>query len=207
MSAVITEIPDTRREVERVIEAARDAVTDEMLGRLAATGAEAMDLVDQVNRSGLAMAIPALAQMVHNGDLERLTQLARVYGSAQDALTDEMVGRLAETLGDSLSLLDRLNRGGSGRLVEMLERLESTGALERIARLLPEVAERLDTVGALLECMEGAAQEGAVRVGATGGLGGLLRLLTNAQTQETVEFLCIFGRRFKARCNRPVSAA
>lgn len=265
MSTATNEAPDTRREVERVIEAARDAVTDEMVGRMAGTASEALDLIDQVNRSGLASAIPILAQMVNNGDLqrlvnlarvygsaedaatdemvgrlteavggglslidqinrsgldkalptlsrmvadgdlERLAQLARVYGSAQDALSDEMVGRIAETMGEGLSLLDRLNRGGAGRLVEMLERLESTGALERIARVLPQLLERLDMVGDLLECVEAAAAESA-KPAAEGGLGGMWRLITDAKTQEALKFMVALGGRLKESCGRRSSS-
>ena len=63
-------------EIEHVTVAARDALTDEMVGRLSATAADAMDMIDQVQRSGLAKAIPQLAQLVHDGDLDRLAHLA-----------------------------------------------------------------------------------------------------------------------------------
>ena len=119
-------------ELERLTAAARDALTDEMVSRLSATAADGIDLLDQINRSGVGKALPALAQLVANGDLDRLVALARTYGAAQDAMTDEMVSRMAETMGASLSLMDRLNRAGVDRLVGMLERLASSGALERL---------------------------------------------------------------------------
>ena len=93
-------------EFERLIAAGRDSLTDEMVGRLAGSAAEALDLVDKAGRAGLSKAIPALSEMVNNGDLERLVQVARVYHAAQDALTDEMIGRIAETLGEGMSLLE-----------------------------------------------------------------------------------------------------
>ena len=71
-----------------------------------------LDTLDRVNRAGLTRAIPAIAQLVSDGDLERLVQLARIYGSMQDAMTEEMVGRLSETVGAGITLLDRFNRGG-----------------------------------------------------------------------------------------------
>ena len=71
-------------EVERVISAARDALTDEMVSRLAATAGDAIDLVDQVNRAGLGRALPALTRLIANGDLERLSQLARVYSASEE---------------------------------------------------------------------------------------------------------------------------
>src|ERR1035437_10827588 len=89
-------MPGTLEEIEGVATAARDAMTEDIIGRVAGTAAEALDLVDQVNRSGLARAIPLLAQMVDNGDLQRVVNLARIYGSAEDALTEEMVGRIAD---------------------------------------------------------------------------------------------------------------
>src|SRR5512147_3147605 len=124
-------------EAERVLSAARDSLSDEMVARLAGTAGDAMDLIDRVNRSGLYRAIPALAELINNGDLDRLAKLARVYSSAEDSLSDEMVGRLTETVSEGLSLLDRFSRGGAGQLVEMLARMEASGALERIADTLP----------------------------------------------------------------------
>jgi len=164
-------------ELERVVAAARDALTDEMVSRLGATVAEGLDLLDKVNRSGVAGALPAISQLVANGDLERLVALARTYGAAQDAMTDEMVGRLAETVAESLSLIDRLNRAGLDRMVGNLERLgvllESTvNALE---------AARRDTAGAP----------------AGGGLGGLWRLMGDAGNQESLRFLLAFAREFR----------
>ena len=40
-----------------------------------------------------------------------------------------MVGRIAETVGTGLSLLDRLSRGGGERIVAMLERLTTDGSV------------------------------------------------------------------------------
>jgi Asp-tRNA(Asn)/Glu-tRNA(Gln) amidotransferase C subunit len=96
MNAETKDMPGTMAEIEGVVTAARDAMSEEIIGRVADSAAGAMDLMDQVNRSGLARAIPLLAQMVENGDLQRLVNLARIYGSAEDALTEEMVGRIAD---------------------------------------------------------------------------------------------------------------
>ena len=165
-------------ELERVVAAARDSLTDEMVGRLSATMAEGMDLLDKVNRSGVAGALPAISQLVANGDLERLVHLARTDGAAQDAMTDEMVARLAETAAESLSLMDRLNRAGLDRLVGSIERLS-------------DVLER--TMGAL----EAANAEMTARPPAGGGLGGLWALMRSPENQETLRFLLAFGRAFR----------
>src|SRR5512147_1505913 len=145
-------------EAERLLAAARDSLSDEMVGRLAGTATDAMDLIDRVNRTGLYKAIPALADLVNNGDLDRLAKLARVYGSAEDALSDEMIGRLAETAAEGMSLLDRLNRGGAGRLVELLARLEASGDLHRLALAIPKLVERLGTLEDMLHSFEVAGQ-------------------------------------------------
>ena len=165
-------------ETERLVAAARDSMTDEMVSRLGATAAEGLDLLDKVNRSGVAGALPAISQLVANGDLERLVHLARTYGAAQDAMTDEMVARLAETAAESLSLMDRLNRAGLDRMVGSIERLS-------------DVLER--TIGAL----EAANAEMKTRPAAGGGFGGLWALMRSPENQETLRFLLAFGRAFR----------
>jgi len=189
-------------EIERLVAAGRDSLTDEMVGRLAGSAAEALDLVDKAGRAGLSKAIPALAEMVNNGDLERLAQLARVFHAGQDALTDEMVGRLAETLGEGMSLLDRVNRSGFWRLVEVMERLESTGALERIAETLPRLLERLDMVGGLLTCIEDAAGKSRTeRV--SGGFGGMWRIMTDEKSVRSLQFLVNMSEQMQEHCAKP----
>ena len=189
-------------EIERLIAAGRDSLTDEMVGRLAGSAAEALDLIDKAGRSGLSKAIPALAEMVNNGDLDRLSQLARVYHAAQDALTDEMIGRLAETLGEGMSLLDRVNRSGLWRLVEVMERLESTGALERIAVSLPQLLERLDMVSGMLNCLENAAKNSRAQP-AKGGVGSLWHIMTDEKTVNSLQFLLNMSEQMQEHCAKP----
>ena len=186
-------------ELERVIAAGRDSLTDEMVGRLAGSAAEALDLVDKAGRAGLGKAIPAIAEMVNNGDLERLSQLARVYHAAQDALTDEMIGRMAETLGEGMSLLDRVNRSGFWRLVEVMERLESTGALERIATSLPQLLERLEMVTGMLSCLENAAKSSKAQP-AKGGIGSLWHIMTDEKTVNSLQFLLNMSEQMQETC-------
>ena len=183
----------------RVYGSAQDALTDEMVGRLTEAVGGGLTLVDQVNRAGLEKAIPAIAEMVNNGDLERLVHLARLYGSAQDALTDEMVGRLAETMGEGLSLLDRFSRGGALRIVEMLERLEASGALERTAKVIPLLVDRLGMLEHMLHCVEEAAKEPVSPSG--GGIGGLWSLMKDPENQESLRFLISVGKRMRTKCS------
>ncbi len=122
-------------ELERVLEGARDALTDDIVNRLSATVGDGLDLLDRINRSGVANALPAISQLVENGDLERLVALARVVGSAQDAMSDDIVGRLSATLGDGMDLLDRVNRSQLAAALPTIDRLVESGDLERVASL------------------------------------------------------------------------
>jgi len=183
----------------RVLGSAEDALTDEMVGRVTDAVGGGLSLLDQVNRSGIEKALPTIAQMVADGDLERLAQLARVYGSAQDVLTDEMVGRLAETVGEGMSLLDRLNRGGAVHLVEMLEQLQATGALDRIATGLPLLVERLDMITGMFKCIEEAATKTS-QLPPTSGVFGAWSLMTEARNQQTLRFMLEVGRRMQENC-------
>lgn len=196
--STINEANSTELEVQRVVEAARDALTDEMVGRLTEAVGEGLSLLDQVNRSGIEKALPSIARMVRDGDLERLVQLARVYGSAEDALSDEMIGRLAETMAEGLSLMDRLSRGGALRLVEMLERMHATGALERIAVTLPKLMERLEHVEHVLGSLESALAETERLPAPQGGIGGLWQIARDAETQRGMQLLQSFSRNLRS---------
>lgn len=165
-------------QLARLYGSAQDALTDEMVGRLSDTVGTGLCLLDQVNRSNLGDALPIISRMIADGDLERIAQLARLVGSAQDALTDDMVGRLAETLGESLSMLDRANRCGLGRLITIMERMEATGALVRVNDALMETSEDMKH-----------NKPGA------GGFRGLWRLIRDRENQEVLRFLFAFGRR------------
>ena len=173
-------------ELERVVAAARDAMTDDMVGRLSQAVGDSLALLDEVNRSGLGRAIPALAEMVNNGDLQRLVKLARLYGSAEDALTDEMVGRLSETLGNGLS-----------QVVKMLEGLQDSGSLERIATALPQLADRLDTVQGLLRSIDAAATASRAAPPSAGGFGGLWQLMRDPESQDTLRFMLGVGKQLR----------
>jgi uncharacterized protein YjgD (DUF1641 family) len=186
-------------QLARMLHASQDALTDEMVGRLSEAVGGGLSLMDQVSRSGIEKALPTISRMVADGDLDRLSQLARVYSSAQDALTDEMVGRLAETVGEGLSLLDRLNRGGAVRLVEMLERMESSGSLERIANTLPKLLDRLDMVAGLLGCLEAAAAKSREQK-VSGGIGSLWHVMTDEKTMKSLQFLLAMSEQLQDHC-------
>ncbi|HTO49790.1 MAG TPA: DUF1641 domain-containing protein [Burkholderiales bacterium] len=185
---------DRLAKLARVYGSGEDALTDEMVGRLAETIGEGMSLLDQVNRSGLEKAIPALARMANSGDLDRLSSLARVYASAEDALTDEMIARIAETLAEGMSLLDRLSRGGAGRLVEMLAQMETSGSLKRMAEAMPRLLQRMDMLEGMLAACDTAAAESARAPRAAGGVGGLWSMMRDPDNQDALRYLINLGK-------------
>ncbi len=188
---------DRLSQLARVYSAGEDALTDEMVGRLTQAVGEGLALIDQVNRAGLDRAIPVLAELVNSGDLQRLAKLARVYASAEDALTDEMVGRLTDTIGNGLSLLDRFSRGGAEHVISMLEGLQQSGALERIATMLPALADRLTTVQEVLLSIDNAARASKAAAPSAGGFGGLWKMMRDPETQDTIRFLLTLGKQLR----------
>ena len=51
--------PSQTEEIGSLVASASDALTDDMVGRLAGTFGEALDVLDRINRSRLARALPA----------------------------------------------------------------------------------------------------------------------------------------------------
>ena len=78
-------------EVERIAESAADALTDDIVARLANVAGDGLTLLDQATQSNLDKALPAISRMVENGDLDRVVNLSRVLGAAGDALTDDII--------------------------------------------------------------------------------------------------------------------
>ncbi|MCL4766957.1 MAG: hypothetical protein KJZ80_12030, partial [Hyphomicrobiaceae bacterium] len=181
-------------QLARVYGAAEDAISDDIVARLADSASEGLDLVDQLNRSGLKRALPVLTRLVDNGDLERVAQLARVFGAAEDALSDDVVARLAEIAADGLSLVDRANRCGAVRILDLLADMEASGRLERLAASLGRLADRTDQLERLLSALDYAATETANHQGARGGFGGLLSLVRPAENQEALRHLMNIGK-------------
>lgn len=162
---------------------ARDALTDDMVARLAGTFGEALDLVERINRSRLTNALAVLTQLADNGDLERLAHLARLLGAAEDALTDEMIARVSGVLSDALSLLEQLTRNDAlGRILTFL--------------LRPEVQTVLVRFG---EALLAASNEYQQMPPPKGGIGGWWHLLGERNNQQAVQFFGLFGKHLQDR--------
>lgn len=177
----------------RLVGAAQDALTDDMIGRLAATIGGGVDLLDRANRSGIAQALPAISQLVANGDLDRLVSLARLAGSVEDALTDDMVSRLAGTVGNGLDMLDRANRSGIAKALPAVAKLLENGDLDRLvdlARLVGSAQDALsdDMIGRLAR----VASESMVlidRLTRSDGFMRLIAIIERADVQDTLTAL------------------
>jgi uncharacterized protein YjgD (DUF1641 family) len=191
-------------ELARVVSSAQDAMTDDMVDRLAYTATSSIDFLDQVNRAGLNKAIPALAKMVNNGDLDRIVDLARVVSSAQDAMTDDMVNRLAMTFSQGVCTLDRMCRyGGIDRMINLLERLEVSGSLEKLAVTLPPLLDRLEHVEGVLNALEQATSEMESGKPSPGGLGGMWKMMRDKDNQEVIRYMLTVGKKIQTSTPQP----
>jgi len=189
-------------QLARVYGSAQDALTDDMVSRMSEAVGGGLDLLDQINRADLAKAIPVIARLVHTGDLDRLADMARLVGSAQDAMTDDMVSRLSEAIGGGLCLLDRLQRGSGDRVINMLEHLDKAGTLDKLVDNLPALVNKMEMLEGLLNCLEKSAQEASSGPPAAGGLGGLWSLMRAKENQETLRFLLTLARNMQQQCAR-----
>lgn len=73
-------------------------------------------------------------------------ELHQVFSGAQDALTDEMVGRLVGALSDGAGLLDQLGRSGVDRAIPLLAGMIENGDLARIVQLARVVSAAQDSM-------------------------------------------------------------
>lgn len=122
-------------ELERLLAGARDALTDDTVTRLSATMGSGLDFLDRANRSGVWDALPTVAALVQSGDLQRIADLARLIGAAEDTLSDDIVGRLSGAAAGGLDLLDRINRSGIMQALPTISRMAESGDLDRLAGL------------------------------------------------------------------------
>lgn len=189
-------------EIEGLLRAAKDAATDDIVARLGESASQAIDLLDRVNRSNVADALPTLAELVRTGDLARIARYARVLGSMEDALTDDMVGRFASLAGEATMMVDRLNTGGVTKLVALLGELEAGGALDRIAAQLPALVDNLGLIEKALGCIAEAAHEVQSAPAPGGGLMPLLAMLRDPENQKALQFFMAVGKRMREKCTK-----
>ncbi len=111
-------------------------------------------------------------------DLQRLVEVAQLITAARDAMSDEIVTRLAGAMSEGLTLLDRLTRNeGLMHLLKFLDRQDTQYLLI-----------------ALSDAIHAASQEIPTSPPATGGLGGLLRVIREPGIQEGLRLLSVLGK-------------
>ena len=168
-------------EIERLVAGAQDALTDDMVTRLSATVGDGLDLLDRVNRSGIVRALPAITQLVENGDLERLVNLGRFVAAMEDSLSDDIVNRLALVVTELASLVDKMARNeGFVKLIDILGRDEVQCALVDLA-----------------ESACAAKTEAAALPAPRGGWGGLIQIAKDPGTQDALRFMALVSKRLR----------
>lgn len=170
-------------ELERLIASAQDALTDDMVNRISYNLSQTIDLLDRFNRSGIDRALPTIAQLVENGDLDRMVAFARLFSSMEDSLSDDIVNRLALVATELASIVDRIARNeGFQRLIDLLGQ-------EDVQECLTDVL-----------CASSAAKaEAAALPPAKGGFGGLWQLATDPATQEAMRFMVLLSKHINKR--------
>jgi hypothetical protein len=186
----------------RLMGSAEDALTDDMIGRLTGAVGGGLELIDQVNRSGIEKALPTISRMVAAGDLERVADMARLVASAQDAMTDDMVNRLAGTFGDALTMMDRLTRCGLDRFIGVIEQLEANGALAKLADALPRLVAHAENVERILGCLDATVQAEKDAPRPVGGIGALWGIMRDPESVATLRFFMALGGRLRNACGR-----
>jgi uncharacterized protein YjgD (DUF1641 family) len=155
-------------EIARLSKAAREALTDSMVERLATTGASALELVDRLNDERTAAALHAM--------IDRLTELHKV--GAMD------------TLFDLVTLLHAARNAATDNIVERVftsfEQMINTVGNEDMGRLAQNMREALDS----------AATE-AEKTPMRGGWLSALSLLSKPEAQRSLMFLLSFGAKLQ----------
>jgi len=155
-------------EVERLAQAAREALTDAMVERLAITSANAFELVDRLNDDHAREAVHTV--------IDRLTELHRV-------------GAL-DTLFDTVMLLHAARSASTDNIVERLftffEQMINTVGNEAMGSLADNARQSLDE-----------AAEEAARSAPRGGILSTLSLLARPESQRSLMFLLSFGEKLQ----------
>lgn len=107
-----------------------------------------------------------------------LVEMLNFLASAKDAMSDEIVARLARTMSEGMTLLDRITRNeGVLRMLQVLDRPETQYLLISLADALAKMSRELATAPP-----------------AKGGILGLVQLARTPGTQEGVRALSLLGQ-------------
>jgi uncharacterized protein YjgD (DUF1641 family) len=121
---------------------------------------------------------PQVPPMLDEAALGSLIEMINLMAAAKDAMSDEIVTRVARTASEGMTLLDRLTRNeGLMRLLQVLDRPESQYLLVSLS----------EAIGAM-------SRELATAPPAKGGIVGLYRLARQPGTQEGLRALSLLGQ-------------
>ncbi len=152
--------PNAPEGLDRLITAAGDALTDQMVERLTATMGNGLELLDRLNdedtREAVHSLLDELTVLHRTGGLTATFELIHLLGAMRNALTDGMVERLAG----------------------FVEHLVTNLANEEVA----------DLAHAAKEAVNDAIQESS-GYAAPGGIMATLKLLGDPETQASIVFL------------------
>ena len=161
-------------EVSRLMQAAQEALTDSMVERLAASGANVLELLDRLNdeqtREAIHAALDRVTALHKAGALDTMFDLVMLLNAARNAATDTIVERLF------VFVEQMLNTVGT----------EAMGSFAENARL------------ALEEAAEATSQQTP-----RGGALAALSLLAKPETQRSLGFLLSFADRLQRRTAGP----
>ena len=116
-------------------------------------------------------------EAAENINLDGLTELASLVAAAQDALTDDMVTRMASAFSEGITLLDRLTRNeGLIHLLQELDRPENQRFLISLSN-----------------AFTAASRDIATAPPAKGGVVGLCKLGCNDGTQEGLRLVSMIA--------------
>ena len=158
-------------ETARLILAAREALTDSMVERLAITGGNALEVVDRLNdedtREAIHAALDRLTELHRIGALDTLFDLVAIIHASKSASTDAIVERLFGFVEQMVNTL------GSDNLARLAE--GASGAMEDAVR---ETADAKPS----------------------GGVFSTLSMLSKPESQKSLMFLLAFAGNLQKRC-------
>jgi uncharacterized protein YjgD (DUF1641 family) len=161
-------------ELSRLTLAAREALTDTMVERLAVTGANALELIDRLNDENTSAALHALidrlAELHKVGAIDTLCDTVLTLHAVRNALTDTMVERLFTFFEQMINTVGN----------------EAMGELAQNTRL----------------AYESAAEE-AAKATPRGGLLAMMQMLSKPEAQRSLAFLLAFGEKLQRSANAP----
>ena len=145
--------PEPPNEIERLTQAAREALTDSMVERLSTTGANVLEVLDRLNdedtKDAVLSAIDQLAELNRMGAIGTLFDTLAVLHAARSAATDSMIERLFGFAENVLGMVD------DAELVERLNDPDTrdaiVSAIDRVTALhrLGAMNTAFDTIGIL----------------------------------------------------------